>query len=85
MVSTDLTTGVPYANLDDVTGLTVPVGDARALAAALNRILGDDELRARLGSQARRRATTEFTIPAMCENTVAVYKEASALRSVGGA
>lgn len=84
VVSTDLTTGVPYANLDGVTGLTVPVGDSHALAAALNRILGDDELRVRLGAQARRRATTEFTIPAMCENTVAVYKEASALRSVGG-
>ena len=32
VVSTDLPTGVPYANLDGVTGLTVPPGDAPALA-----------------------------------------------------
>lgn len=79
VVSTDLTTGVPYANLDGVTGLTVPVGDAPALAVALNRILGDNELRARLGMQAKERALTEFTIPRMVEQTLAVYAEAQEL------
>ena len=54
VVSTNLTTGVPYANLDGFTGLVVPVGDAPALGTALNRLLGDDELRERLGRQARR-------------------------------
>ncbi len=53
-VSTDLTTGVPFANLDGVTGLTVPVGDVEALAAALGTILGDDELRQRLGAAGAR-------------------------------
>ena len=76
VVSTNLTTGVPYANLDGVTGLTVPVGDSAALAAALNNLLRDDELRARLGSQARERALTQFTIPRMVEQTLAVYAEA---------
>jgi glycosyltransferase involved in cell wall biosynthesis len=76
VVSTNLTTGVPYANLDGVTGLTVPVGDSGALAAALNRLLGDDELRARLGEQARTRALEEFTIPRMVAQTIDVYGEA---------
>lgn len=76
VVSTDLTTGVPYANLHEVTGLTVPVGDAKALASALTRLLSDDALRVRLGEQAKRRALTEFTIPHMVEQTLAVYDEA---------
>jgi rhamnosyl/mannosyltransferase len=76
VVSTNLTTGVPYANLDGVTGLTVPVGDAAALADALRRLLSDDELRKRLGDKAKRRALSDFTIPRMVEDTLAVYAEA---------
>ena len=77
VVSTNLTTGVPYANLDGVTGLTVPVGDADALAAALSRLLLDDELRARLGRQAQERALSDFTIPRMVAETIDVYREAT--------
>ena len=76
VVSTDLPTGVPYANPDGVAGLTVPPGDALALAAALNRLLGDDELRARLGGQAQARALREFTVPRMVARTLGVYAEA---------
>lgn len=76
VVSTNLTTGVPYANLDGVTGLTVPVGDDGALADALNRILGDDELRKRLGQQAHRRALSDFTVPRMVAGNIDVYREA---------
>ncbi len=76
VVSTNLTTGVPYANLDGVTGLTVPVNDAHALAEAISRLLGDDELRQRLGRQALERATTQFTIPAMCDAVMEAYGEA---------
>jgi rhamnosyl/mannosyltransferase len=83
VVSTDLPTGVPHANLDGVTGLTVRVGDETQLAGAINRLLGDEEFRARLGAQARERATTEFTIPAMAANTVAVYREAAGMRAGG--
>ncbi len=38
-----------------VTGLSVPLGDAAALAEALDRITGDADLRHRLGEQARAR------------------------------
>jgi len=78
VVSTDLTTGVPFANLDGVTGLTVPVGDAGALADALNTLLADDVLRARLGKQARERAVSDFTVGRMARDTLAVYDEAVA-------
>ena len=76
VVSTDLPTGVPYANCDGVTGLVVPPGDAAALAAALRRLLADDELRARLGAQAQERAQREFTVPRMVARTLEVYAEA---------
>jgi glycosyltransferase involved in cell wall biosynthesis len=41
--------------IDGQTGLTVPAGDADALALALERILAEDDLAERLGSEARRR------------------------------
>ncbi len=85
VVSTDLPTGVPYANPDGVTGLTVPPGDAAALAAALGRLLGDDELRARLGGQAQARARREFTVPRMVARTLDVYTEATARHEAGRA
>jgi glycosyltransferase involved in cell wall biosynthesis len=76
VVSTDLPTGVPYANLDGVTGLIVPPGDALALANALNRLLGDDQLRVRLGKQAQARALRDFTVHRMVAGTLDVYAEA---------
>ncbi|MBI5231031.1 MAG: glycosyltransferase [Coriobacteriales bacterium] len=76
VVSTDLTTGVPYANLNGVTGLTVPVGDRQALAEAIRKLLDDDELRTRLGHQAKERATTEFTIPRMAAGYMEAYRDA---------
>jgi len=76
VVSTRLPTGVPYANLDGATGLTVSPGDVPALAGALDRLLGDDELRARLGGQAQARALREFTVPRMVTRTLGVYGEA---------
>lgn len=85
VVSTDLTTGVPYANLDGVTGLTVPVGSVTGLADALNRILSDDALRARLGENAQERALRDFTIARMCEHTMGVYSDALELHGRRGA
>ena len=78
VVSTNRPTGVPYANRDGVTGFTVPPGDEAALAAALARLLGDDELRARLGAQAQARALRELTVPRMVAGTLDVYAEATA-------
>ncbi len=76
VVSTDLPTGVPFANADGITGLVVPPRDSAALAAALERLLADDDLRARLGRQARDRMQREFSLQAMIAGIDAVYEEA---------
>ena len=84
VVSTTLPTGVPFVNLDGVTGLTVPPGDAEALAHALQKLVADDELRARLGSRGARAGAPEFTIERMVDQTLGVYEEAVALHARAG-
>ena len=76
VISTRLTTGVPFVNPDGVTGLTVPPGDVPALTAALRTLTEDAGLRQRLGQQALERARSQFTIPRMIDDTLAVYAEA---------
>jgi rhamnosyl/mannosyltransferase len=76
VISTRLTTGVPFVNPDGVTGLTVPPGDAAALTVALRTLTEDAGLRQRLGQQALDRARSQFTIPRMIDDTLAVYAEA---------
>ena len=44
--------GVPEVVRDGENGLLVPAGDVEALAAAIRRLLGDDDLRARLAAAA---------------------------------
>ncbi|MHB9004041.1 MAG: glycosyltransferase [Coriobacteriia bacterium] len=80
VISTDLPTGVPFANLDGVTGLTVPVGDVPATQDALSRMLGDDELRARLAAGALERSRRDFTVARMVDQTLEVYREAIQVR-----
>jgi glycosyltransferase involved in cell wall biosynthesis len=48
--------GLTDAVEDGVTGLLVPPGDVVALRAAIERLLGDPDLRARLGAAGRARA-----------------------------
>ncbi|MDO9556431.1 MAG: glycosyltransferase [Coriobacteriia bacterium] len=76
VVSTRLTTGVPFVNQDGVTGLTVTPGSVEELAEALSRLVAEESLRKRLGTQARERVRAEFTIERMVEQTLAVYDEA---------
>jgi len=51
VISTDVG-GVPEVVRDGENGLLVPAGDAAALAAAIERFFGDDELRERLAGAA---------------------------------
>src|SRR4029453_1542518 len=51
VVGSDLP-GINEALIDGETGLLVPPGDPDALAGALARVLGDDDLRTRLGEAA---------------------------------
>jgi len=78
VVASDLPTGVRLVNQGGVTGMLVPRGDPDALAGALNQLLEDDALRARLGKAARLRVEQEFTAERMIARTLDVYDEALA-------
>lgn len=60
---------------DGVTGLLVAGGDAAALAAGVERVLGDARLRAELVARARRKVENEFSIARMARATLEVYGE----------
>jgi len=60
---------------DGQTGLTVPVGDARALAEAMANLLQDEDLRRRLGTAAAAWARTHCDWPAALQQWVALYEE----------
>jgi rhamnosyl/mannosyltransferase len=70
VVSTNLPTGVPWVNQDDISGLVVTPGDPVALGDALQRLVEDGALRRRLGEGARRRAHAMFSR----ERMVATFK-----------
>ena len=55
--------------------LSVPPGDAEALAAAIGRLLDDDQLAARLGAAGRTRVGERFTWRAVAAQTVAWYRD----------
>ena len=58
------------------TGLLVPPGDPPALRAALNRLLGDRELRLRLGREGREKIIAGYSWEKVVAKTVAVYEGA---------
>ena len=61
---------------DGVTGLLVPPGDPSALRAAIERLLGDADLRARLGAAARERALAGTSPEAYARALRDVYADA---------
>ena len=65
--------GVPALVDDGQTGLLSAMGDEHSLAAAIIRLLGDDELRARLGRRARQEADRRFRPDVVAQQTKAVY------------
>jgi rhamnosyl/mannosyltransferase len=81
-VCTELGTGTSFVNRDGETGLVVPPADAGALAAAVQRLLGDTELRRRMGEASRARAVRLFSTEAMMRAVDAVYSEALSSRAV---
>jgi type III pantothenate kinase len=64
--------------VDGETGLLVPPRDVEALRAALERLLGDTELRRRLGEAGRERIRQHFTWPAVIDRTIQAYEDALA-------
>jgi glycosyltransferase involved in cell wall biosynthesis len=68
--------GIPTVIEDGKTGLLVPVRDAAALRAAVERALGDRELRRRLGEAARKRVDGYCSWDRVTDATLAVYAAA---------
>jgi glycosyltransferase involved in cell wall biosynthesis len=74
-----VTTDVPGCRdliVNGQTGLVVPYGDTPALAAAMRRLLRDDALAARLGTQASEVVETEWNIRQTYAAYAALYEEA---------
>ncbi len=68
--------GLEEAIQDDATGLLVPPHDAAALAAAIQRLRAEPALRDSLGEQARQLQQERYSLEAMLEGYLAVYREA---------
>jgi glycosyltransferase involved in cell wall biosynthesis len=64
--------GLPEIVADGVTGLLVTPGDPGELSAALQRLLGDGDLRRAMGESAERRAE-RFGVDAVVERLEAIY------------
>jgi len=80
--------GIPEVVVDGETGVLVPLeldaddpmspADpdrfARDLASAVNRMMADPDLRARMGAAGRRRAVERFSWSSIADQTVALYR-----------
>jgi glycosyltransferase involved in cell wall biosynthesis len=67
--------GVSWVSRHEESGLTVPVDDPIALAAAANRLLDEPGLRNRLAAGARARAAREFDHRVMAERSLSLYRQ----------
>jgi glycosyltransferase involved in cell wall biosynthesis len=67
--------GTPEIVVDGETGLLVPPRNSAALAAALRRLLGDDELRTQMGDAGYRRVRDRFSAAAMTKRVLEIYDE----------
>jgi D-inositol-3-phosphate glycosyltransferase len=61
---------------DGETGVLVKPHDTQALRAALKRLLGDRDLRRRLGAAGRERARTHFSWDVVIPATLSAYESA---------
>ena len=75
LVTSRLRSGVEAINEHGVTGLTVDPGDGPGLAAALTKLLADDELRASMGATARARLESHFAFERMIDGYQTVYQQ----------
>lgn len=67
--------GVSWVNEDGVSGLTVPVGDPEAVAAAIRRVCEEPGLKEKLGAGARERYESLFTVDGMRDKIIKIYED----------
>lgn len=60
VINTKLPSGVPHVSIHGRTGFTVPPSSPKALAAAVNKLASDPDLREKLGRNAVERVKREF-------------------------
>lgn len=72
--------GIPEIIDNDITGILVPVQDAKALAQAILRLWEDERLRDKLGVQGRSVARKFFDGTEFMKNIEAVFMEAPEIR-----
>ncbi len=68
--------GIPEIIEDGRTGLLCPPGDAGALATALASVLSDLEAARAMGRRARERIESRFSVDAMVDGNIEVYRQA---------
>ena len=73
--------GMPEAVMDQETGLLVPPGDIDALTTAIERLLSEPERAEAFGARGRERMLASFSISAMSQGNVSVYRAVMAARS----
>ncbi|HET6372838.1 MAG TPA: glycosyltransferase [Candidatus Polarisedimenticolia bacterium] len=70
--------GIPEVVRDGVSGLLVPERDPAALAAAIERLISDPELRARCGREGRRIVEADFSVEATGRTLAGLFRRAVA-------
>lgn len=75
MISCEIGTGTSFVNVDGETGLVVESAKPVALADAMNRLLADEALAARMGMVARERYKQLFSGEALGRDYAALYRE----------
>lgn len=74
IVNCRLDNAVNFVAPDGLCASTVPPGDREALAAALDRLIRDAPLRARLGAAGRDRVERHFSMRAMIDASLSMYR-----------
>ena len=75
LISCEIGTGTSYVNAHEETGFVVEPQSPAALALAMNTLLNDDALSARMGEAARSRYEKLFSGPALGRAYADLFRE----------
>jgi rhamnosyl/mannosyltransferase len=78
VVATDVGTGTTEAFVEGETGLAIPPNDVGALVEAIERLVGDVELRVRMGDAGRAHVGRQHSLRHLAENLGPIYEQLGA-------